>query len=105
MNSGRALLGVRIGSAAAAGALILAGATLNAIDRDEPGMALAAAAGLLAVAAGANFRSWRLAAPLGAGSLVLTLVIAQFNAPGGDVALQVGGFALPSLGGVGAPVA
>ena len=105
MNSGRALLGVRIGSAAAAGALILAGATLNAIDRDEPGMALAAAAGLLAVAAGANFRSWRLAAPLGAGSLVLTLVIAQFNARGGDVAFQVGGLALLFVGGVCALVA
>ena len=105
MNSGRALLGVRIGSAAAAGALILAGATLNAIDRDEPGMALAAAAGLLAVATGANFRSWRLAAPLGAGSLVLTLVIAQFNARGGDVAFQVGGLALLFVGGVCALVA
>ena len=105
MNSGRALLGVRIGSAAAAGALILAGATLNAIDRDEPGMALAAAAGLLAVATGANFRSWRLAAPLGAGSLVLTLVIAQFNARGGDVAFQVGGLALLFVGGLCALVA
>ena len=105
MNSGRALLGVRIGSAAAAGALVLAGATLNAIDRDEPGMALAAAAGLLAVAAGATFRSWRVAAPLGAGSLVLTLVIAQFNARGGDVAIQVGGLALLFVGGVCALVA
>src|SRR5881296_1532012 len=105
MNSGRALLGVRIGSAAAAGALILAGSTLNAIDRDEPGMALAAAAGLLAVAAGATFRSWRVAAPLGAGSLVLTLVIAQFNARGGDVAIQVGGLALLFVGGVCALVA
>jgi GAF domain-containing protein len=105
MNSGRAHLGVRIGSAAAAGALILAGATLNAIGRDEPGMALAAAAGLLAVAAGASFRSWRVAAPLGAGSLVLTLVLAQFNARGGDVAIQIGGLALLFVGGVCARVA
>ena len=105
MNSGRALLGVRIGSAAAAGALVLAGATLNAIDRDEPGMALAAAAGLLAVAAGATFRSWRVAAPLGAGSLVLTLVMAQFNPRGADVAIQVGGLALLVVGGVCALVA
>ena len=105
MNSGRALLGVRIGSAAAAGALVLAGATLNAIDRDEPGMALAAAAGLLAVAAGATFRSWRVAAPLGAGSLALTLVMAQFNPRGADVAIQVGGLALLVVGGVCALVA
>ena len=100
MNSGRTVLRFRIASSAAAGALLLVGATLNAGGRDEPGMALAAVAGLLAVAAGATVRHWRIAAPLGAGSLVLTLVMAQFNPREGDIAIQVGALVLLFTGGV-----
>src|SRR6266567_6296860 len=105
MNSARAVLRFRIGSSAAAGVLLLVGATMNASGRDEGGMALAAVAGLLAVAAGATVRSWRISAPLGAGSLVLTLVIAQFNLREGDIAIQVGGVVLLFIGGVCALVA
>ncbi len=105
MNSARAVLRFRIGSSAAAGVLLLVGATMNASGRDEGGMALAAVAGLLAVTAGATVRSWRISAPLGAGSLVLTLVIAQFNLREGDIAIQVGGVVLLFIGGVCALVA
>jgi len=105
MNSGRAVLWIRAGFSAAAGALVLAGATLNASGRDEAGMALAAVAGLLAVAAGATVRSWRIATPLGAGSLVLTLVIAQVQPRQGDLATHVGALVLLFAGGVCALVA
>jgi len=105
MNSRPAILGFRIGFSAAAAALILAGATLNAGGRDEAGMALAAVAGLLAIAAGATLRSWRIAAPLGAASLILTLVIAQFDPPAGGMATPVAALALLFIGGVCALVA
>jgi GAF domain-containing protein len=105
MNSGRAVLWFRIGFSAAAGTLILAGATMSASGREELGMAVAAFAGLLAIAAGATLHSWRVAAPLGAGSLVLTLVSSQVGLNDGNLAIQGGGLVLLFVAGVCALVA
>jgi len=99
MSSGRAALSFRIGFSAAAAVLLLAGASLNAGGREEGATALAAASGLLAMAAGASFRWWRPAAPLAAAALILAVAIAQFNARQGDLVIQLGGLVLLALGG------
>ena len=99
MSSGRAALSFRIGFSAVAAVLLLAGASLNAGGREEGATALAAASGLLAMAAGASFRWWRPAAPLGAAALILAVAIAQFNARQGDLVIQLGGLVLLALGG------
>src|SRR5947209_11320253 len=99
MSSGRAALSFRIGFSAVAAVLLLAGASLNAGGREEGATALAAASGLLAMAAGASFRWWRPAAPLAAAALILAVAIAQFNARQGDLVIQLGGLVLLALGG------
>ena len=99
MRSPRAVLGVRIGFSAAAAALLLAGATLNASGRDETGMGLAGVSAALGVVAGASFRWWRVAAPSAAAALVLSLLLAQFNPRQGDLAVQLGGLLLLAVGG------
>jgi HD-GYP domain-containing protein (c-di-GMP phosphodiesterase class II) len=99
MNSARAILGLRIGSWAAAVVLLLAGAMLNSAGRDEAALPLAGVAGLLAVAAGAAFRWWRLALPALVAAVILTLFVAQFNPQQGDLALQFAGLVLLAGGG------
>jgi len=96
---------LRIGFAAAAAVLILAGASLNAAGRDAGALAAAAVAGLLALAAGIAFRRWRLAAFLGIASLVLIFVIAQFTPPPSDLIFQLPGVVLIGVGGVFASLA
>ena len=99
MRSARAVLSLRTGSAAGTALLILAGASLNGAGRAGWATLLAAVAGLLAVAAGVVYRSWRVSVPLGAVALIFTLVIAQFNPKQGDLVLQVVGVALLGAGG------
>ncbi|TMD96142.1 MAG: GAF domain-containing protein [Chloroflexi bacterium] len=99
MNSGRAVFGLRIGSSAAAGALLLAGATFNGSGRTGWGSVLAALSGFAAVAAGVFYRSWRMSVPVAGATLVFTLLIAQLNPRQGDLVLQVLGLALLGAGG------
>ncbi|TMG58738.1 MAG: hypothetical protein E6H86_14680, partial [Chloroflexi bacterium] len=99
MNSRRTSFVLRTGFSTAAALLILAGASLNAGGRIGWDVALGGLGGLLALAAGAGFRNWRLAVPFGGASLVLTLVIAQFNPRQGDLVTQVVGVFLLGIGG------
>ncbi|HEV3405048.1 MAG TPA: GAF domain-containing protein [Candidatus Dormibacteraeota bacterium] len=100
MNSGRRALTFRIGFAAGSAILVLAGATLGASGRDGLVLAMGAIAGLLALASGATFNSWRLAAGLGAVSLLLTLVLSQLDPRQADLPIQVPGLVLLAVGGV-----
>src|SRR5689334_6521932 len=99
MSSNRAIFGLRIGSSAAAGALLLVGATFNGGGRTGWGSVLAALSGFAAVAAGVFYRSWRLSVPVGGATLVFTLLIAQLNPRQADLVLQVVGLALLGAGG------
>jgi ammonia channel protein AmtB len=100
MNSGRGKLTFRIGFAASSAILVLAGATLSADARDGLVLVLGALAGLLALASGATFTSWRLAAGLGAVSLLLTLVVTQLDPRQADLPIQFPGLILLAVGGV-----
>jgi HD-GYP domain-containing protein (c-di-GMP phosphodiesterase class II) len=100
MNSGRRPFTFRIGLAASSAILVLAGATLSASGRDTYVLALGAIAGLLALASGATFGSWRLAAGLGAVSLLLTLALSQLDARQADLPIQLPGLLLLAVGGV-----
>jgi HD-GYP domain-containing protein (c-di-GMP phosphodiesterase class II) len=85
---------------AAAAVLTLAGASLNATGRvGWPAMVAAAAAGLFALVAGLRYHTWRLAAGLGAASLILTLAIAQLDPRQVNLAIQAPGLALLAVGG------
>jgi len=100
MNSARGATALRTAFLAAAAALVLAGASLNAAGHDGVPFVLAGLAGALAFGAGAEYRSWKLAAALGAASLILTLLVTQFDARQADLALQAPGLALLAAGGV-----
>lgn len=100
MNSDKATFALRIGFSAAAAVLILVGAPLNAGGRVGWAAVLAAVAGVLSFAAGAAYSRLRLAFAPGAGALVLTLVIAQFNPVQSDLLMQLGGLLLLGLAGV-----
>src|SRR5437773_11084421 len=78
MTSKRAVLSFRIGSSLGAAGLLLAGATLNGSGHEGWSTAFAAAAGVLAVVAGALYREWRLCVPMAGAAFVLTVGIAQF---------------------------
>ena len=78
---------------AATAILILAGATLNVSGRTGQTALLAAVAGLLALLAGALFRMWKVAAPLGVAAVVVS-VLTQFSF------LDLAGLVLLGLGGV-----
>src|SRR5438067_12000302 len=99
MNSARTVWGLRIGLSAATAALILVGASLNASGRVGWSTALACLAGLIALAGGVVYTTWRVAVPAGAGALVLTLLIAQFNPRQGDLLRQLAGRTGPGPGG------
>ncbi|HEV2475232.1 MAG TPA: GAF domain-containing protein, partial [Candidatus Dormibacteraeota bacterium] len=100
MNSVRGAFTFRIGFAVSGAILVVAGATLTASGRDGLGLALGSIAGLLALASGATFSSWRLAAGLGAVSLLLTLVLSQLDPGHADLPIQVPGLVLLAVGGV-----
>src|SRR5437879_13627631 len=99
MNSLRAVWGLRIGLSAATAALILVGASLNASGRVGWAAALAGLAGLIALAGGVVYTTWRVSVPAGAGALVLTLLVAQFNPRQGDLLLQLAGLIVLGAGG------
>ena len=100
MNSIRAAFGFRTGVVAVTTLLILAGASLNASGRVGWATAFAGLAGLLALAAGVIYTTWRVSVPAVAAAIIFTLLIGQFNPRQGDLALQVLGLVL--LGGGGA---
>src|SRR2546428_9370593 len=104
MNSLRAVWGLRTGLSAARAALILVGASLNASGRVAWAAALAGLAGLIALAAGVVYRTWRVSVPAGAGALVLTLLIAQFNPRQGDLLVQLAGLMVLGAGGAAARI-
>src|SRR5438128_2390980 len=105
MNSLRAVWGLRMGLSAATAALILVGASLNASGRVGWSTALACLAGLIALAGGVVYTTWRVAVPAGAGALVLTLLIAQFNPRQGDLLLQLAGLIVLGAGGAAGRIA
>src|SRR5665213_2058725 len=74
MNSDRATFVTRIALSAATAILILAGATLNVNGRVGQAALLAAIAGLLALAAGALNRTWKIAVPLAIAALVVSVI-------------------------------
>jgi len=99
-NKARTTIALRVGYSAAAAVLILVGGSLDGGGRMGWAAVLAAVAGVLAVATGVLYTSWRLALPLGGVSLVLTLAVAAFNQVQGDLLLQLGGLVLLGIGGV-----
>src|SRR5437899_5945172 len=105
MNSARTVWGLRIGLSAATAALILVGASLNASGRVGWSTALACLAGLIALAGGVVYTTWRVSVPAGAGALVLTLLIAQFNPRQGDLLLQLAGLIVLAAGGAAGRIA
>src|SRR2546421_2544919 len=100
MTSARAVWGLRIGLSAATAALILVGASLNASGRVGWAAALAGLAGLIALAAGVVYRTWRVFVPAGAGALGVSPLIAPFNPRASDPLLQLAG---PIGAGAGGP--
>src|SRR2546425_10672388 len=104
MNSLRAVWGLRIGLSAATVALILVGASLNASGRVGWAAALAGLAGLIALAAGVVYRTWRVSVPAGAGGPGLTLLIAPLHPRQGGLPGQLAGPVVLGAGGPRAPV-
>ena len=100
LSSGRGSFAIRVGWSVAAAVLIFAGSSLNEGGRAGSEAVLAGVAGALALAAGLIYSNWRVAIPLAAASLVLTLVIAQFNRIQGDVLMQLAGLIALAAGGV-----
>ncbi len=100
MSSERSAFALRIGFSAATAVLVMVGASLNAGGRTGWTTAIAGVAGLAAFAAGIAYRAWRVAVPLGAAALVLTLLIAQFTPMQGDLLMQLGGLILLGIAGV-----
>ena len=100
MNSARGATALRTAFLAAAAALVLAGASLNAAGHDGVPFVLAGLAGALAFGAGVEYRSWKLAAALAAAALILTLLVSQFDPLQANLALQAPGLALLAAGGV-----
>jgi GAF domain-containing protein len=79
MSSDRATFAFRIALSAATAILILAGATLNVSGRTGQAALLATFAGLLAVLAGALFRLWKVAAPLGVAAVAVSVLTPEFG--------------------------
>ena len=100
MRAERPPLALRIAVAVAAAVLVLAGASLNTSDREGPGIALGAAAGLLALVAGCAFRLWRVAGPLGAAAVIVAVITTQLYPSQVDLGVQVPGLVLLAAGGV-----
>src|SRR3989442_12093766 len=99
MNSARTVWGLRIGLSAATATLILVGASLNASGRVGWSTALAGLAGLIALAGGVMYRTWRGSVPAGAGGPGLALLLAQFNPRQGDLPLRAPGLVVVGAGG------
>ncbi|HVH64693.1 MAG TPA: hypothetical protein VM674_01560, partial [Candidatus Acidoferrum sp.] len=100
MDASRGGFAVRIGLTIASALLLLVGASFNSGGRVGLPVALGGLTGMLALGAGVLYRKWRLAVPLAALALVMTLVVAQFNPLQGDLVMQLIGLGLLGLGGV-----
>jgi len=100
MNSQRRTFAIRAGWFAAAVAMIFVGSSLNIGGRTGWEAFGAVVAGGLALAAGLIYAHWRVAVPLAAASLVITLVIAQFNPMQSDVLVQLAGLITLGVAGV-----
>src|SRR5713226_1565893 len=83
---------MRIAFSAAAGVLILAGASMN--------VAGPAIAGLLAVVAGATYSELTIAGPTAVGALVVALLSVHFNFTDRSLPFELGGLLLLALGGL-----
>jgi len=100
LNSGRGPFAIRLGWSVAAAVLVFAGSALNEGGHTGSEAALVGVAGALALAAGLTYANWRVAVPLAAASLVLSLVIAQFNRMQSDVLIQLAGLITLGVGGL-----
>lgn len=100
MNSLRRAGRVRAGLAVAAAILVLAGASMNAVGHDGYLLALGGFAGLLALAAGVLYRSWRIAAGLAAAAVVGTFIAVQLSGQPVNLLLQAPALVLLAGGGI-----
>lgn len=98
MTSERATFAIRIAFSAAAVILVLAGASLNSAGHGDGAAVVAAIAGLMAVAAGAAYSEWTIAAPAAGGALVVAFWSNQFQF-NGVLTGQLAGLLLLALGG------
>src|SRR5579859_993070 len=97
----RASFAMRIAFSAAAGVLILAGATMSAgAGRAGSDVIVPAIAGLMAAIAGAAYFEWTIAVPMAIGSLLVALLSVHFNFTNPLVPFELGGILLLALGGV-----
>ena len=99
MSSKWPALGFRAGASAGTALLILFGASLVASGPVGWATLLAALSGLLALAAGFAYTSWRLSIPVAAVAVIFLLVVAQFNREQEDLLMQLLGLVLLGAGG------
>jgi HD-GYP domain-containing protein (c-di-GMP phosphodiesterase class II) len=99
VKSERAIFALRIGFSAAAAALVLVGASLNATGHSGPDAFFAGIAGLLALAAGALNINWQGSVPLGVAALLVMLLSDHFDVRNPGLVLQVAGVLLLGIGG------
>ncbi len=100
MNSLRRAGRFRAGLAAGAAILVLAGGSMNGVGRTGYVLVLGGLAGVLALGTGIVHRSWRVAAVLGAASLLITIALVQLSPEQANLPLQVAAVALLAAGGV-----
>jgi HD-GYP domain-containing protein (c-di-GMP phosphodiesterase class II) len=100
VSSQRSTLALRIAFSAATAVLILIGSSLNVSGRMGLAGLLAAAAGLLALGAGAFQTNWKWSIPLAAAAILVELLAAQFNFQDPLLLWQLAGLLLLGLGGV-----
>ena len=91
---------MRIAFSAAAGVLILAGASVNVAGRSGADVLVPAIAGLMAVAAGATYTEWTIAGPAAIGALLVAFLSMHFDFTDRSLPFQLGGLLLLALGGV-----
>ncbi|HEY6876154.1 MAG TPA: GAF domain-containing protein [Candidatus Dormibacteraeota bacterium] len=97
----RASFAMRIAFAAAAGVLILAGASMSAgAGRPGSDVLVPTIAGLMAAIAGAAYFEWTIAGPMAIGSLLVTLLSVHFDFTNPNLPFDVGGLLLLALGGL-----
>lgn len=101
MNSRRGSREFRVGFAVAAVVLVLVGALVDgSVWSDDAALALGGVAGLLALAAGSLYWSWKLAVGLGVVAVAAAFVDSQFVDPGSpNLPVEVGGLVLMAVGG------
>ena len=91
---------MRIAFSAAAGVLILAGASLNVSGRSGVDVLVPAIAGLMAAAAGAFYSELTIAGPAAVGALLVAFLSVHFNFTDRSLPFELGGLLLLALGGV-----